>query len=185
MLIKPHERNNTTHMAAQPSSYSKCLAPTSAAVAKRAVGEPGALRPSQYRRFLFSHTGAKFRPSQLPALNVKFAEGFTDKRGTHHTYFTTEKMKRYGQVARAHAAVMHTIKPTFYFFSIPPCLLCQILCSLLQKIPNAVVLFFRCKLCSSVPKFSDVVQWHTHLHQVPNSCFVVHRNSMMQESSFT
>ena len=105
MLIKPHERNNTTHMAAQPSSYSKCLAPTSAAVAKRAVGEPGALRPSQYRRFLFSHTGAKFRPSQLPALNVKFAEGFTDKRGTHHTYFTTEKMKRYGQVARAHAAV--------------------------------------------------------------------------------
>ena len=47
-----------------------------------------------FRRFLFSHTGGALRISEMPSLNVKFAQGFTDKSGVHHSIITTHKMKR-------------------------------------------------------------------------------------------
>ena len=47
-----------------------------------------------FRRFLFSHTGGTLNITNMPNLNVKFAQGFTDKSGVHHSFMTTHKMKR-------------------------------------------------------------------------------------------
>ena len=47
-----------------------------------------------FRRFLFSHTGGTLHITNMINLNAKFAHGFTDKSGVHHSFISTHTMKR-------------------------------------------------------------------------------------------
>jgi hypothetical protein len=54
-----------------------------------------------YTRFLVSTRGGAFQPQNMPSMNIKTAEGFTDESNCFYTFFTTAVAKRVPQISIA------------------------------------------------------------------------------------